>query len=121
MKLIVGLGNPGAEYEGTRHSVGLEIVDAFAKRFRISLTGHEKNARTGRGRVAGEAVMVAKPMIYMNLSGESVGALVRAHLEDPSDLIVVYDDIDLPLGRLRIREHGVAGTHNGMRSIVDEF
>jgi PTH1 family peptidyl-tRNA hydrolase len=118
MKLIVGLGNPGPEYERTRHNVGWMVVDAFAKKFRIDVTRHEKNALTGTGRVAGGSVMVAKPLTYMNLSGDAVKLLANAYLESNDDLIVVYDDIDLPLGRLRIRPNGSAGTHNGMRSIV---
>ena len=118
MKLIVGLGNPGAEYEKTRHNVGWQVVEAFARKFRIDVTRHEKNALTGTGRVAGGSVMVAKPLTYMNLSGDSVRLLVNANLESTDDLIVVYDDIDLPLGRLRIRPSGSSGTHNGMRSIV---
>jgi PTH1 family peptidyl-tRNA hydrolase len=118
MKLIVGLGNPGAEYERTRHNVGWMVVDAFARKFRIDVTHHEKSAHTGTGRVAGGAVMVAKPLTYMNLSGDAVRLLVNAYLESTDDLIVVYDDIDLPLGRLRIRPSGSSGTHNGMRSIV---
>jgi peptidyl-tRNA hydrolase, PTH1 family len=119
MKLIVGLGNPGAEYERTRHNVGWQAVDAFARKFRIAVTKHEKNALTGAGRVAGGAVTVAKPLTYMNLSGDAVKLLVNAYLESPDDLIVVYDDIDLPLGKLRILPKGGPGTHNGMRSIVD--
>jgi len=118
MKLIVGLGNPGAEYERTRHNVGWMVVDAFAKKFRMDVTRHEKNALTGTGRVAGGSVMVAKPLTYMNLSGDAVKLLAGAYLESTDDLIVVYDDIDLPLGRLRLRPNGSAGTHNGMRSIV---
>jgi peptidyl-tRNA hydrolase, PTH1 family len=118
MKLIVGLGNPGAEYERTRHNVGWRVVDAFAAKFRLAVTKHEKNALTGSGRVAGGSVMVAKPLTYMNLSGDAVRLLVNAYLESPEEMIVVYDDIDLPLGRLRIRPNGSAGTHNGMRSIV---
>ena len=118
MKLIVGLGNPGAEYERTRHNVGWMVVDAFARKFRIDVSRHEKSAHTGTGRVAGGAVMVAKPLTYMNLSGDAVRLLVNAYLESPDDLIVVYDDIDLPLGKLRIRPSGSSGTHNGMRSIV---
>jgi PTH1 family peptidyl-tRNA hydrolase len=118
MKLIVGLGNPGAEYERTRHNVGWRVVDAFARKFRLEVTRHEKNALTGSGRVAGGSVMVAKPLTYMNLSGDAVRLLVNAYLESPQEMIVVYDDIDLPLGRLRIRPNGSAGTHNGMRSIV---
>ena len=118
MKLIVGLGNPGAEYERTRHNVGWHVLDAFARKFRIDITRHEKNALTGSGRVAGGSVMVAKPLTYMNLSGDAVKLLTNAYLESTDDLLVVYDDIDLPLGKLRIRPHGSAGTHNGMRSII---
>lgn len=118
MKLIVGLGNPGAEYERTRHNVGWMVLDAFARKFRIEVTRHEKNALTGTGRVAGGSVMLARPLTWMNLSGDAVKLLVNAYLESTQDLIVVYDDIDLPLGRLRIRPSGSSGTHNGMRSIV---
>jgi PTH1 family peptidyl-tRNA hydrolase len=121
MKLIVGLGNPGAEYERTRHNVGWMVVDAFAKKFRIDISRHEKNAMTGEGRVGGGSVMVAKPLTYMNLSGDSVRLLVNAYLESTDDLLIVYDDIDLPTGRLRIRPNGSSGTHNGMRSIVSSL
>ena len=118
MKLIVGLGNPGADYERTRHNVGWMVVEAFARKFRIDIAKHEKNALTGTGRVAGGSVMVAKPLTYMNLSGEATRLLANAYLESTDDLMIVYDDIDLPLGKLRIRPNGSAGTHNGMRSIV---
>jgi peptidyl-tRNA hydrolase, PTH1 family len=120
MKLIVGLGNPGPEYGKTRHNVGWHVLDAFARKFRIDIARHEKNALTGMGRVAGGAVMLAKPLTYMNLSGDAVRLLGNAYVEAPhEDLMIVYDDIDLPLGRLRIRASGSAGTHNGMRSIVE--
>lgn len=119
MKLIVGLGNPGSEYEATRHNVGWMVLDAFAKKFRIEFDTHEKNCRTGSGRVAGGAVMVAKPLTYMNLSGDAVRLLVNAYLDSTDDLMVVFDEIDLPLGKLRIKPSGSAGTHNGMRSIVE--
>lgn len=118
MRLIVGLGNPGSEYENTRHNVGWMVLDAFARKFRIELSRHEKNAMTGSGRVAGGAVMLAKPQTFMNLSGDAVKLLTNAYLESTDDLMVVYDDIDLAAGRLRIRPNGSAGTHNGMRSIV---
>lgn len=121
MKLIVGLGNPGTEYEATRHNVGWMVVDAFAKKFRIALDRHEKNAMTGEGRVAGGSVKLARPLTYMNLSGDAVKLLVGAYLDSPEDLLVVYDDIDLPTGKLRIRSEGSAGTHNGMRSIVSSL
>ena len=118
MKLIVGLGNPGADYERTRHNVGWMVVEAFARKFRIDIAKHEKSALTGTGRVAGGSVMVAKPLTFMNLSGDAVKLLFNAYLESADDLIIVYDDIDLPLGKLRIRPSGSSGTHNGMRSIV---
>src|ERR1044071_1301769 len=121
MKLIVGLGNPGPEYARTRHNVGWQVVDAFAKKFRIDVARHEKNAMTGTERVAGGSVLVAKPLTYMNLSGDAVRLLVNAYAESTEELMVVYDDIDLPLGKLRIRPNGSSGTHNGMRSIIAEL
>ncbi len=121
MKIIVGLGNPGPEYAGTRHNIGWQVVDAFASKFRIRVDKHEKSAMTGQGRVAGGSVLVAKPLTFMNLSGDAVRLLVNAYAESADDLMVVYDDIDLPLGRLRIRPNGSSGTHNGMRSIVSSL
>lgn len=121
MKLIVGLGNPGPEYERSRHNIGWMVADAFARKFRIDIGTHEKNAMTGTGRVGGGSVMVARPLTYMNLSGDAVRLLVNAYLESADDLMIVYDDIDLPLGKLRIRPNGSAGTHNGMRSIVESL
>jgi PTH1 family peptidyl-tRNA hydrolase len=121
MKLIVGLGNPGAEYERSRHNIGWMVIDAFAKKFRIAINKHEKDAMTGEGRVGGGSVKVAKPLTFMNLSGDAVKLLVNAYLDSTDDLLVVYDDIDLPLPRLRIRPNGSAGTHNGMRSIVSSL
>ena len=121
MKLIVGLGNPGREYAGSRHNLGWMIADAFAEKFRIDIDKHEKEALTGSGRVAGGSVMLAKPLTYMNRSGEAVKLLTDAYLESLQDLIIIYDEVDLPLGKLRIRERGSAGTHNGMRSVVESL
>lgn len=118
MKIIVGLGNPGPEYAKTRHNIGWMVIDAFAAKFRIRIDKHEKDAMTGAGRVAGGSVLVAKPQTYMNQSGDAVRLLVNAYSESLDDLIIVYDDIDLPLGKLRIKPNGGPGTHNGMRSIV---
>jgi len=118
VKLIIGLGNPGSEYARTRHNIGWMIADAFAGKFRIKIDTHEKEAMTGTGRVAGGSVMVAKPLTYMNHSGEAVKLLANAYAESLQELIVVYDEVDLPLGRIRIRERGSSGTHNGMRSVV---
>jgi len=119
MKLIVGLGNPGEGYARTRHNAGWMVVDAFAKKFRIDMGKHEKESMTGEGRVGGGSVKVAKPLTYMNLSGDAVRLLVNAYLDSTDDLMVVFDEIDLPLGKLRIKPSGSAGTHNGMRSIVE--
>ena len=118
MKLIVGLGNPGEGYAKTRHNVGWMVADAFASKFRIEIAKHEKDAMTGTGRVAGGSVLVAKPQTYMNNSGDPVALLKNAYVESLQDLIIVYDEVDLPLGRLRIRPNGSSGTHNGMRSVV---
>lgn len=119
MKLIVGLGNPGEGYARTRHNAGWMVLDAFARKFRIDIAKHEKEAMTGEGRVGGGSVKVAKPLTYMNLSGDAVRLLVNAYLDSTDDLMVVFDEIDLPLGKLRIKPSGSAGTHNGMRSIVE--
>jgi len=118
VKLIVGLGNPGSEYARSRHNAGWMIVDAFAEKFRIDIRKHEKDALTGTGRVAGGSVMVAKPLTYMNNSGDVVKLLTDGYVDSLHDLIIVTDDIDLPLGKLRIRQNGSSGTHNGMRSVV---
>ena len=118
MKLIIGLGNPGMGYARSRHNVGWMIADAFASKFRIAVDKHEKDAMTGTGRVAGGSVLVAKPQTYMNNSGDAVALLKNAYAESLEDIIIVYDDVDLPLGKLRIRPNGSSGTHNGMRSIV---
>jgi PTH1 family peptidyl-tRNA hydrolase len=121
MKLIIGLGNPGSEYTRSRHNIGWAVADAFASKFRIEISRHEKDALTGSGRVAGGSVVVAKPLTFMNRSGDAVRLLTDAYLESLDDLLVIYDDVDLPLGKLRIREFGSAGTHNGMRSIVESL
>lgn len=121
MKLIIGLGNPGPEYTRSRHNAGWMVVDAFAQKFRIDVTKHEKEALTGTGRVAGGAVMIAKPLTYMNLSGNAVRLLSGAYADSLTDVMIVYDDIDLPVGKLRIRPNGSSGTHNGMRSIVEQL
>lgn len=122
MKLIVGLGNPGAKYEGSRHNVGFRVIDRMVARFRCAEEVHEKQALTRSCRIAGGKIVLAKPLTFMNLSGEAVGGLVRKYLEgDLGDMIVVYDDVDLPLGTLRIRRDGSSGTHNGMRSIADSL
>jgi PTH1 family peptidyl-tRNA hydrolase len=117
-RLIVGLGNPGAEYSGTRHNVGFRVVDSLAAAHRIPLRTRRYQAVYGVGEIAGETVCLARPMTYMNLSGQAVAALLRVLDLTPSELIVVCDDVNLPLGKLRIRLQGSAGGSNGLKSIV---
>ena len=116
MIIVVGLGNPEKKYEGTYHNVGFEVVDKLADRLGVSLSKNKFKALVGEGSYKGEKVLLAKPQTYMNLSGESV-VLLKEKYKD-ARLLVVVDDIDLPKGTVRYREHGSAGTHNGLRSIV---
>ncbi len=118
MYIIVGLGNPGREYEHTRHNTGFDTVSVLARQLEISLNKRECKAVTGRGQIGGEPVVLALPQTYMNLSGESVRELLSWYKCEPDHLIVCYDDIDLDLGRVRVRGKGSAGTHNGMRNII---
>ena len=118
MKLVVGLGNPGVEYERTRHNVGFRVVDKLAARH-----GWKWNERRGRailasGNLGLEKVVLAKPLTYMNLSGEAVGELVRWYKLQPEDVLVVYDELDLPVGKIRLRSGGSAAGHNGMQNII---
>jgi PTH1 family peptidyl-tRNA hydrolase len=117
MKLIAGLGNPGAEYAGTRHNIGFEVIDRIAELHNIPVRKRDMRAVLGDGLVRGEKVILVKPMTYMNLSGESVGAIARRYKLDPQDVWIIADDVALPLGRLRIRLKGSAGGHNGLTSI----
>jgi peptidyl-tRNA hydrolase, PTH1 family len=121
MRIIIGLGNPGEEYARSRHNAGFRVVDAFARKFRIDFDTHEKDALTGRGRVGGGAVLVAKPQTYMNNSGHAAGLLLGSYAETPAEVMIVHDEVDLPLGVIRIRPNGSSGTHNGMRSIVESL
>jgi PTH1 family peptidyl-tRNA hydrolase len=118
MKWIVGLGNPGTAYQSTRHNVGFMAVDAFAKRHGISVTQSKCKALLGEGNVGGTKVVLLKPMTYMNLSGETVRAFLDYFKAGLEDLIVVYDDLDTELGKIRLRYQGSAGGHNGIKSII---
>ena len=118
MYLIVGLGNPGLQYRKSRHNAGFLALDVLAKNLRVRVYKRAHRAILGEGFVSGENVLLAKPQTYMNLSGESVRELMRYYHIPPEKLIVLYDDIDLATGDLRIRANGSAGTHNGMRSII---
>lgn len=118
MKLIVGLGNPTAKYEKTRHNVGFEVIDELAGQNNIAVDIAKHKGLYGKGRIEGQTVILLKPMTYMNLSGESVVAVANYFKILPEDIIVIYDDINLDVGRLRIREKGSAGGHNGMKNII---
>ena len=117
-RLVVGLGNPGPGYVRHRHNVGFMAVDRFAERHRFRFARREADALVATGYFEGIPLILAKPQAYMNRSGAPVRALVRRHTRGPADLIVVYDDLDLPIGRLRIRKEGSHGGHNGMRDII---
>jgi PTH1 family peptidyl-tRNA hydrolase len=120
MKLIVGLGNPGREYRDTRHNAGFMVVDEIARRHALNWAmapAQVPDSHVAK-RFGTEPVLLAKPLTYMNLSGDAAAGLLRYYDVDPVDLLVVVDDIDLPFGRLRARPSGSAGTHNGLRSVV---
>lgn len=116
--LIVGLGNPGGEYRGTRHNVGFEVVDRLAEKHRIKLGRAKHRAQTGTGRIGGVEVVLAKPLTYMNLSGNSVAPLARELDLPPERILVVADDLDLPLGKVKLKPKGSHGGHNGHRSLI---
>ena len=116
--MIVGLGNPGREHEQTPHNLGFLALDAVAARGGIRITRPEAKSLVGRGELAGQTVVLAKPQTMMNLSGVAVRMLLEKYEADPAEMIALVDDVDLPWGMLRIRERGSAGTHNGMKSVV---
>lgn len=118
MYLIAGLGNPGREYVGTRHNIGFEVADAICSKYDIKLNKEKFRALFGDGYIGGEKVIVAKPLTYMNLSGESIREIADWYKIENENIIIVYDDVSLPVGRLRIREKGSAGGHNGIKSII---
>lgn len=118
MKLIVGLGNPTAKYEGTRHNVGFEVIDSLVEKYNIPLDVMKHKGIYGKGKIEGQTVILLKPMTFMNLSGESVIEVAKYYKVLPEDVIVIYDDINLDVGRLRIREKGSAGGHNGIKNII---
>ncbi|AVD36792.1 aminoacyl-tRNA hydrolase [Clostridioides difficile] len=118
MYVVVGLGNPGKKYEKTRHNVGFDVIDILAKEYNISVTKIKHKALIGEGRVGTEKVLLVKPQTYMNLSGETLIDIYKYYKVDLSNIVVVYDDIDLEVGKIRIRKKGSGGTHNGMKSIT---
>lgn len=118
MKCFVGLGNPGKKYEHTRHNVGFMVMDELAKRWNISFNQEKFKGIYGTGIVNGEKVFLIKPITYMNLSGECVRPFLDYFQIALEDLVVVYDDLDLPTGRIRLRQKGSAGGHNGIKSLI---
>ena len=118
MYVIAGLGNPGKKYENTRHNMGFITIDQLAEKHNIKVDKLKFKALVGEGRIAGQKVMLVKPQTYMNLSGESIREVMNFYKLEPENLIVIYDDIDIEAGTLRIRKFGSAGTHNGMKSVV---
>lgn len=118
MTIVAGLGNPGAQYANTRHNVGFDTIDFLAAEYRIQLNHARHKSLTGDGIIQGTKVILVKPQTFMNLSGDALQELMHFYKVEPKDLIVIYDDVDLPVGKLRIRPSGSAGTHNGMRSVV---
>lgn len=121
MKLIVGLGNPGTEYARNRHNLGFMCVNFFAKQHGIDFDRKAGQARIGSGQVQGEEVIVARPQTYMNHSGQAVSYLVRRFDVNLDDLIVIHDDLDLPVGRIRIRQGGSAAGHRGIKSVIADL
>lgn len=119
MFIIAGLGNPTKEYEGTRHNVGFDVIDRLADKYNIAVDVKKHRAMLGKGVIEGQKVILAKPQTYMNLSGESIRSLVDYYkIDGEHELLVIYDDINLGVGQLRIREKGSAGGHNGIKNII---
>ena len=119
-RLIIGLGNPGREYDGTRHNIGFRVADALAEKLGVGYKSKRKFfAEVGEAKRGEASLVLAKPVTYMNLSGQAVAALREWYKSEPRDVIVMYDDADLELGRLRVRGEGSSGGHNGMQSIID--
>lgn len=119
--LIVGLGNPGGKYEETRHNVGFMVADELGERGKFSIQKVKYHALTNTATIGGQGALVMKPTTYMNLSGEAVGEAARFYKIPPDHVLVISDDVDLPLGKLRIRTNGSAGGHNGLKSIIQHL
>lgn len=118
MKIFVGLGNPGKQYEHTRHNIGFDVIDELSKKWSIPLDQAKHKGIYGIGTVNSEKVLLLKPLTYMNLSGESIAAVMNFFKAELEDIVVLYDDLDLPVGRIRLRQKGSAGGHNGIKSTI---
>lgn len=121
MFLIAGLGNPGTEYAATRHNIGFDMVTYLGDQYHIPLRSRENKAIVGKGVIGGQKVMLAQPETFMNLSGESIRALLDYYKTDREKLVIIYDDISLPVGQVRVRPKGSAGGHNGIKNIIQHL
>ncbi|MBR5931396.1 MAG: aminoacyl-tRNA hydrolase [Lachnospiraceae bacterium] len=122
MFIIAGLGNPTAKYEHSRHNVGFDTLDILAEKYQIKMGRSLFRALVGKGVIEGKKVLLVKPLTYMNLSGTALRPITRFYKADPArDLIVIYDDVDLDIGKIRVRAKGSAGSHNGMKNIVEQL
>jgi len=121
MYIVVGLGNPTKTYDGTRHNIGFKVIDQIAAKYGISVNENKHKAKFGKGYIGGEKIILAKPQTYMNLSGESVRALMDYYKVSEDELIIIYDDTSLDVGQIRIRRKGSAGGHNGIKSIINHL
>jgi peptidyl-tRNA hydrolase, PTH1 family len=121
MKLVVGLGNPGSQYRETRHNVGFLVIDELARRWRVDQWREQFQALAAKTAVEGEAVVLAKPMTFMNLSGQAVAGVAGFYKIEPADVFVISDDVALPLARLRARRDGSDGGHNGLKSVIESL
>ena len=119
MHVVVGLGNPGRKYEGTRHNVGFEVVELLARRHGLPALKVSKNAAVSKGKIVAEDVILARPLTYMNLSGDAIGPLLRYYKVEPEQLIVIHDELDFEPGDVRLKNGGGHGGHNGLRSTID--
>lgn len=121
MYLIIGLGNPESDYSKTRHNMGFNVINKLSEQYKIDVNKNKFKALYGRGQIEGEKVILLKPQTYMNLSGESVKEIVDFYKIDLNNIIVIYDDMDIEPGKIKIRKSGGPGTHNGMKSVVNEL
>ena len=122
MFIIVGLGNPGKDYENTRHNIGFDTVDAIADKYQISISDAKHKALIGKGVIEGQKVILVKPLTFMNLSGEAVRSVIDYYkVDEKTELLVIFDDISLAPGNIRIRKKGSAGGHNGIKSIIQHL
>lgn len=121
MKIIIGLGNPGKQYEQTRHNAGFMVIDRLSSQLGIPLDQSKFKGLYGIGFYKGEKVLLLKPLTYMNLSGESIRAVINYYQIELENMLVIYDDLDLPVGKIRLRQKGSAGGHNGIKSTIAQL